>query len=70
MYDTLNMGEGSNDYSAILLRLAYVKKEKAIYNELNKLKQSELLFHGMFWTPKNNGQLKELINWFMMQRDA
>ena len=67
VYNKLNQGPQYDALSAILLRLWYIRKEKCLYNELNKLKASTSLLHGLFWCPKEDPNLKDLNQFFLEQ---
>jgi TolA-binding protein len=42
----------SSDLSLIQIQKWYILKEKAIYKELNKLKNGDKILMGLFWCPK------------------
>ena len=53
---SLNRMSGNSDLSLIKVYKWFILKEKSIYAELNKLKDSEKILIGLFWCPE---RLKE-----------
>ena len=67
---SLNRMSGNSGLSLIKVYKWFILKEKSIYVELNKLKDSEKILIGLFWCPERlKEEFERNLNYLRKEKD-